>query len=60
MKEELEEWESSLKIQILHLRENEDIFREHFGTVIPPTDNKFAALKLCCMVWWIIHLCTTR
>ncbi|HEX5249811.1 MAG TPA: hypothetical protein VFW14_09115, partial [Gaiellales bacterium] len=27
------------------LREHEDIFREHFGTVIPYNDNKFAALN---------------
>ncbi|MEZ4768151.1 MAG: Fe-S cluster assembly protein SufB [Caldilineales bacterium] len=27
------------------LREHEDIFREYFGTVIPPSDNKFAALN---------------
>ena len=27
------------------LRENEDIFREYFGKLIPPADNKFAALN---------------
>jgi Fe-S cluster assembly protein SufB len=27
------------------LREHEDIVREHFGTIIPPADNKFAALN---------------
>lgn len=27
------------------LREHEDIFKEYFGTVIPPSDNKFAALN---------------
>lgn len=27
------------------LREHEDIFREYFGTVVPPSDNKFAALN---------------
>jgi Fe-S cluster assembly protein SufB len=27
------------------LREHEEIFREHWATVIPPTDNKFAALN---------------
>jgi Fe-S cluster assembly protein SufB len=27
------------------LREHEDIVREHFATVIPPADNKFAALN---------------
>ena len=31
------------------LQEHEDIFREHFGTVIPPNDNKFAALNTA--VW---------
>jgi Fe-S cluster assembly protein SufB len=31
------------------LREHEDIFREHFGKVIPPNDNKFAALNTA--VW---------
>ena len=27
------------------MREHEDLFREHFATVIPPEDNKFAALN---------------
>jgi Fe-S cluster assembly protein SufB len=27
------------------LQENEDLFREYFGTVIPPHDNKYAALN---------------
>src|SRR6187431_411835 len=27
------------------LREHEDIVREHFGTIVPPGDNKFAALN---------------
>src|SRR5918996_5951123 len=31
------------------LREHEDIFREHFGKIIPPNDNKFAALNTA--VW---------
>ncbi len=31
------------------LREHEDIFREHFGSVIPAGDNKFAALNTA--VW---------
>ncbi|QQS00644.1 MAG: Fe-S cluster assembly protein SufB [Austwickia sp.] len=31
------------------LREHEDIFREYFGSVIPPGDNKFAALNTA--VW---------
>lgn len=31
------------------LREHEDFFKEYFGTVIPPEDNKFAALNTA--VW---------
>ncbi|HVV30712.1 MAG TPA: Fe-S cluster assembly protein SufB [Mycobacteriales bacterium] len=31
------------------LREHEDLFREYFGTVIPPGDNKFASLNTA--VW---------
>ncbi len=31
------------------LQEHEDLFREHFATVIPPNDNKFAALNTA--VW---------
>ena len=31
------------------LREYEDLFKEHFGTVIPPGDNKFASLNTA--VW---------
>ncbi|MCA9090692.1 MAG: Fe-S cluster assembly protein SufB [Planctomycetaceae bacterium] len=27
------------------LKEHPEIFREHFGTIIPPSDNKFAALN---------------
>jgi Fe-S cluster assembly protein SufB len=27
------------------LREHPELFREHFGTIIPPADNKFAALN---------------
>ena len=27
------------------LKENEELFREHWAKVIPPTDNKFAALN---------------
>ncbi|HZV52648.1 MAG TPA: Fe-S cluster assembly protein SufB [Candidatus Dormibacteraeota bacterium] len=27
------------------LREHPDLFKEHFGTVVPPADNKFAALN---------------
>lgn len=31
------------------LREHEDLFKEYFGTIIPPEDNKFAALNTA--VW---------
>ncbi len=31
------------------LQEHEELFREHFGTIIPPNDNKFAALNTA--VW---------
>ena len=31
------------------LREHEDVFKEHFGSIIPPGDNKFAALNTA--VW---------
>ena len=31
------------------LREHEDIYREYFGTVVPPTDNTFAAMNTA--VW---------
>jgi Fe-S cluster assembly protein SufB len=31
------------------LHEHEDLFREHFATIIPPNDNKFAALNTA--VW---------
>src|SRR3989304_109583 len=31
------------------LREHEDVVRQHFGTIIPPNDNKFAALNTA--VW---------
>ena len=27
------------------LREHEDLFKQYFGTIIPPNDNKFAALN---------------
>ena len=45
MKEELEDIGIVFKDTDSALRENEDIFRKHCGTVIPPTDNKFAALN---------------
>src|ERR687889_515575 len=43
-----EEWEKSGVIFMDMdggLREHEDIVREYFGTIIPPDDNKFAALN---------------
>ena len=36
------------------VREHPDLLREYFGTIIPPTDNKFAAL--CGLVRWLIYL----
>lgn len=45
MKEDLEELGIVFKDTDSALRENEDIFREHWAKVIPPTDNKFAALN---------------
>ncbi|MEB1808628.1 MAG: Fe-S cluster assembly protein SufB [Bacillaceae bacterium] len=45
MQEDLEEQGIIFKDTDSALRENEDIFREYFGTVIPPSDNKFAALN---------------
>lgn len=45
MKVELEEQGIVFKDTDTALRENEDLFREHFGKVIPPADNKFAALN---------------
>ncbi|WP_414044702.1 Fe-S cluster assembly protein SufB [Macrococcus equi] len=45
MQEDLEEQGIIFKDTDSALRENEDIFKEHFGSVIPPADNKFAALN---------------
>lgn len=45
MQEDLEEQGIIFKDTDSALRENEDIFKEHFASVIPPTDNKFAALN---------------
>ncbi len=45
MKEDLEEMGIIFKDTDSALRENEDIFRKYFGTVVPYTDNKFAALN---------------
>jgi len=46
------EWESQGVIFMdsdSGLREHEEIYREYFGTVVPPTDNTFAALNTA--VW---------
>lgn len=45
MKEELEAQGIIFKDTDSALKENEDIFKEYFATVVPPTDNKFAALN---------------
>ncbi|MFD1708632.1 Fe-S cluster assembly protein SufB [Siminovitchia sediminis] len=45
MKEDLEKMGIVFKDTDSALKENEDIFKEHWATVIPPTDNKFAALN---------------
>ncbi|PSL44434.1 iron-regulated ABC transporter membrane component SufB [Salsuginibacillus halophilus] len=45
MQEDLEKQGIVFKDTDTALKENEDLFREYFGTVIPPSDNKFAALN---------------
>ncbi|MDF2534668.1 MAG: sufB [Bacillales bacterium] len=45
MQTELEDQGVLFKDTDSALRENEDIFREYWATVIPPADNKFAALN---------------
>lgn len=45
MKEDLEDMGIVFKDTDSALRENEDIFKQYWGTVIPSTDNKFAALN---------------
>ena len=45
MKQDLEEMGIIFKDTDSALRENEDIFKQYWGTVIPATDNKFAALN---------------
>jgi len=45
MKEELEDLGVVFKDTDSALKENEDLFREYFGKVIPPADNKFSALN---------------
>ena len=49
MKEDLEEMGIIFKDTDAALRENEDLFRENFQTVIPAADNKFSALNTA--VW---------
>ncbi|SDJ01121.1 Fe-S cluster assembly protein SufB [Natribacillus halophilus] len=45
MQEDLEEQGIIFKDTDTALQENEDLVRHYFGTVIPPSDNKFAALN---------------
>ncbi|WP_240374482.1 Fe-S cluster assembly protein SufB [Bacillus piscicola] len=45
MQEDLEKQGIVFKDTDTALKENEDLFREHFGKVIPPSDNKFSALN---------------
>ncbi|AOM82015.1 Fe-S cluster assembly protein SufB [Salisediminibacterium beveridgei] len=45
MQEDLEDLGVIFKDTDTAVKENEDIFRKYFGTVIPPSDNKFAALN---------------
>ncbi|MET3683683.1 Fe-S cluster assembly protein SufB [Alkalibacillus flavidus] len=45
MEKELEEMGVIFKDTDTALKENEELFREYFGQVIPPSDNKFAALN---------------
>jgi len=49
MKEDLEAQGIVFKDTDSALKENEDLFKEYFGKLIPPTDNKFAALNTA--VW---------
>ncbi|MFS0559646.1 Fe-S cluster assembly protein SufB [Terribacillus sp. 179-K 1B1 HS] len=45
LKEDLEEMGIVFKDTDTALKENEDLFREYFGKLIPASDNKFAALN---------------
>ncbi|KGR82621.1 Fe-S cluster assembly protein SufB [Lysinibacillus odysseyi] len=45
MKQDLEDMGIVFKDTDSALRENEDIFKQYWGTVIPASDNKFAALN---------------
>ena len=38
------------------LREHEDIFKEYFGTIVPPGDNRYAALEQRRLVRRVVHL----
>ncbi|MFC7394322.1 Fe-S cluster assembly protein SufB [Scopulibacillus cellulosilyticus] len=49
MKKDLEDMGIVFKDTDSALKENEDLFKEYFGTVIPYSDNKFAALNTA--VW---------
>ncbi|MDI3233491.1 Fe-S cluster assembly protein SufB [Exiguobacterium antarcticum] len=49
MKSELEDQGIVFKDTDTALKENPELFREYFGKLIPPTDNKFAALNTA--VW---------
>lgn len=60
MKKDLEDLGIVFKDTDSALRENEDIFKQYWGKVIPYTDNKFLCFKLSSMVRWIIYLCATR
>jgi len=45
MKEDLEKMGIIFKDTDSALRENEELFKKYWATVVPPTDNKFAALN---------------
>ena len=45
MKEDLEKQGIIFKDTDSALQENEELFREYFGTVVPYSDNKFSALN---------------
>ncbi|WP_022793934.1 Fe-S cluster assembly protein SufB [Marinococcus halotolerans] len=45
MEKELEDQGIVFKDTDTAVKENEELFREHFGKVIPPSDNKFSALN---------------
>ena len=47
---------SSSWIWTAALREHPDIVKEYFGTVIPPDDNKLAALNSVGLEWWQLRL----